>query len=212
VYANVGAHGLSSPHPKRARAESPNGGSSRSSLERKEGSVFSLLANGEGSWSGEDEGDADRDESDRAPSTFGERLRAGKDGEEELSEEEKEKLTEQEVITGEEDEETIFHVRGKLYALCPQNQWKERGTGQLKLNVRRADGSGARLVMRKEAVYTLLLNVPLFQGMKCFPAPDPRYIRFSVIEENKTVHYNLRVSNSKIAQELLDEINANIPP
>lgn len=49
------------------------------------------------------------------------------------------------VITGEEDEETIFHVRGKLYALCPQNQWKERGTGQLRLNVRRADGSGARL-------------------------------------------------------------------
>ena len=49
------------------------------------------------------------------------------------------------VITGEEEEETLLHIRGKLYALCPQNQWKERGTGQLKLNVRRADGSGARL-------------------------------------------------------------------
>lgn len=116
------------------------------------------------------------------------------------------------MITGEEEEETLLHARGKLYSLCPQNQWKERGTGQLKLNVRRADGSGARLglrslsgrfsfadpsslllVMRKEAVYTLLLNVPLFQGMKCFLAQDPRYIRFSVIENNKTVHYNLRV-------------------
>ena len=51
------------------------------------------------------------------------------------------------------------------------------------------------LVMRKEAVYTLLLNVPLFQGMKCFLAQDPRYIRFSVIEENKTMHYNLRVGS-----------------
>ena len=49
------------------------------------------------------------------------------------------------VITGEEEEETLLHVRGKLYALCPQNQWKERGSGQLRLNVRRADGGGARL-------------------------------------------------------------------
>ncbi|KAF8555657.1 hypothetical protein OG21DRAFT_1521612 [Imleria badia] len=219
-YASVGAHAFSAPHPKRARAGSPDGGSSGSSLERKEESVFGIFGNGEASGSGEEEGDLDRDESDRAPSTFGERLRASKDGEEELSEEEKEKLTEQEgkmlsaysVITGEEEEETLLQIRGKLYALCPQNQWKERGSGLLKLNVRRADGSGARLVMRKEAVYALLLNVPLFPGMKCFLAQDPRYIRFSVIEENKTVHYNLRASNAKIAQELLDEINANIPP
>ena len=49
------------------------------------------------------------------------------------------------VQTGEEDEETVYQVRGKLFALSPQNQWKERGTGQLRLNVRRDDGTGARL-------------------------------------------------------------------
>lgn len=49
------------------------------------------------------------------------------------------------VHTGEEDEETVYQVRGKLYALSSQNQWKERGTGTLKLNVRREDGTGARL-------------------------------------------------------------------
>ena len=48
-------------------------------------------------------------------------------------------------------------------------------------------------VMRKEAVYTVLLNATLFKGMRCFPAQDPRYIRFSVIEHNVTTHYNLRV-------------------
>jgi len=48
-------------------------------------------------------------------------------------------------------------------------------------------------VMRKEAVYTVLLNVTLFPGMKCFIAQDPRYIRFSVIEDGTTTHYNLRV-------------------
>ena len=49
------------------------------------------------------------------------------------------------VTTGEEDEETVFQVRGKLYALSDQNHWKERGTGLLKLNVKQTDGSGARL-------------------------------------------------------------------
>jgi len=51
------------------------------------------------------------------------------------------------------------------------------------------------IVMRKEAVYTLLLNVTLFAGMRCFLAQDPRYLRFSVIEDGATVHYNLRVSH-----------------
>jgi RanBP1 domain len=49
------------------------------------------------------------------------------------------------VITGEEDEETLYQVRGKLFSLGSQNQWKERGTGTIKLNVRRYDGNGARL-------------------------------------------------------------------
>jgi Ran-binding protein 3 len=120
---------------------------------------------GDGSGSGEEveEEDDDEQENERPPSTFGERLRAGRDDEEEEPEEEneREKLQEQEgtrfhfldvpmftlvaVVTGEEDEETIHHVRAKLYALCSQNQWKERGTGLLKLNVRRSDGGGARL-------------------------------------------------------------------
>ncbi|KAG2130667.1 uncharacterized protein EDB93DRAFT_1094753 [Suillus bovinus] len=215
-YASGGVQALfAAPHPKRARAESPNGGSSRSSLERTSSTRLNVLDsawNGSADESGSGEEDDD-EENERPPSTFGERLRAGRDDEEDEPDEEKEreKLQEQDVITGEEDEETIHHVRAKLYALCPQNQWKERGTGLLKLNVRRSDGGGARLLMRKEAVYTVILNVTLFSGMKCFIAQDPRYIRLSVIEDGVTIHYNLRVSNAKIAQDLLEEIKSNIP-
>jgi Ran-binding protein 3 len=82
----------------------------------------------------------------------------------------------------------------------------------MKLNVRQLDGTGARLgiasafpseallitnpsVMRKEAVYTLLLNITLFHGMSCALSPqDPRYLRFSAIENGIATHYNLRVS------------------
>lgn len=209
-YASGGTQGFAVPHPKRARAGSPSNGSSRSSLERKESIFFSAPGSNENSTSGEEE-EGEKEESEFAPSSFGERLRSAKDADDSQSDREKEKLTEQEVLTGEEEEETIHQVRGKLYVLCPQNQWKERGTGQLKLNVRRTDGSGARLVMRKEAVYTVILNVTLFPGMKCFIAQDPRYLRFSAIDGGTTVHYNLRVSNAKIAQELLEEIDANLP-
>ena len=50
------------------------------------------------------------------------------------------------VMTGEEDEDTIYSVRGKLFCL-DDNSWKEKGTGLLKLNVKREDGTGARLGM-----------------------------------------------------------------
>lgn len=48
------------------------------------------------------------------------------------------------VITGEEDDYTIHQVRSKLFSL-ENGEWKERGTGVLKLNVRDSDGAGARL-------------------------------------------------------------------
>ncbi|KAF8727517.1 hypothetical protein AX14_007334 [Amanita brunnescens Koide BX004] len=195
-----GVQSFAAPTPKRARAESPNG------LQNGNKSVSPLGGLDDPVDSGGSE------DSDKAP-TFGERLRAEKDDEEETrSDDESSKalLTEQAVMTGEEDEETIHQVRGKLYAL-QGSQWKEKGTGTLKLNVKRADGTGARLVMRKEAVFTLLLNVTLFHGMRCSLAQDPRYLRFSAIENGSAVHYNLRVPNAKIAQELLEEISVNIP-
>ena len=52
-----------------------------------------------------------------------------------------------------------------------------------------------RSVMRKEAVLSILLNAPLFKGMHCSLAQDPRFVRFSIIEGTVMMHYNLRVSH-----------------
>ncbi|KAF7308346.1 Nuclear protein export protein [Mycena chlorophos] len=164
---------------------------------------------GSGNASGAEEEDAGAAE-ERPATTFGEKLRASKD-EEAKQQEEETVFNEQEVTTGEEGEETVHQVRGKLFAL-QEGQWKERGTGLLKINVRRDDGGGARLVMRKEAVYAVLLNVTLFHGMQCVIAQDPRYLRMSVIEEGGATHYNLKVGSAKAAQDLLNEIMANLPP
>ncbi|EIM80369.1 uncharacterized protein STEHIDRAFT_150572 [Stereum hirsutum FP-91666 SS1] len=243
AYAKGGAQGFAIPAAKRARAGSPIGNGSETSLAdpetssaKKEERERSESRNGRKSEEGSDEGvdgdekDKDKNEESRRSesrtregSTFGEKLRAERDSDKEIADGENEDgyvwgegrkkgtLEEKETVTGEEDEETVHHVRGKLYFLTSDNAWKERGTGTLRVNVRRADGRGARLLMRKEAVYAVILNVPLFKGMKCFIAADPRFLRFSVIEEGKTTHYNLRVASAKAASDLLDEINANIP-
>ena len=55
--------------------------------------------------------------------------------------------------TGEEEDDTVFQVRGKLYALSSENAWRERGTGQLRLNVRRSDGRGARLCKSERNIF-----------------------------------------------------------
>ncbi|KAI0794663.1 hypothetical protein C8Q74DRAFT_1366079 [Fomes fomentarius] len=200
AYAAGGAQSFAAPTPRRSPGSVFGESSSGNLMASSSSSVL-------------DSGKEDEDSEKDSGVSFGERLRSSKDKEEEEASDEEKRLnlTEQEVTTGEEEEDSVYQVRGKLFTLSMQNQWKERGTGMLRLNVRREDGGGARLVMRKEAVYTVLLNAPLFKGMRCFLAQDPRYIRFSIIEAGATTHYNLRVSNAKIAQELLDEINARIP-
>ncbi|KAJ7224077.1 hypothetical protein GGX14DRAFT_424117 [Mycena pura] len=202
AYASGGVQGFALPMQK--RAQSPDG-SGASSLERGAATAGGTATNGSTDSGGED---------DDRPATFGEKLRASKDEEEGKSDEEdaKQVLTEQEFTTGEEDEETLHQVRAKLFILVEGSQWKERGTGMLKLNVRRSDGGGARLIMRKEAVYTVLLNVTLFRGMRCTLAQDPRYLRIGVLEGGAATHYNVRVSSAKAAQDLINEINANLPP
>jgi len=166
----------------------------------------------EGSPNGSEKSDEGDESDEKEGMSFSERLRTHKD-DQGSGEDEKPVLTEQEVVTGEEEEETIYQVRGKLFVLSEQNQWSERGTGLLKLNLRRTDGGGARLVMRKDAVYTLLLNAALFKGMKCSYAPqDQRYLRFSTIDKDGgSTHYTLKLANARIAGELLEEITEHIP-
>jgi hypothetical protein len=68
------------------------------------------------------------------------------------------------VLTGEEEDETIHSVRGKLYILSEQNQWKERGSGLLRLNRRRVDRGGARL-----GESSLTFDVPEIHVDRCLP-------------------------------------------
>ncbi|KZT07226.1 uncharacterized protein LAESUDRAFT_725127 [Laetiporus sulphureus 93-53] len=147
------------------------------------------------------------EESSRDATTFGERLRSQKD-EEDSEEKHKQEFTEQEVITGEEDEETIYQCRAKLYALNDEN-WAERGTGQVRINVRRDDPTKARLIMRKDSVYTVLLNTMLVKGMTWTKHElDTRFIRFAAYEKGGLMKYNLRLPTLAQAEDFYMEIEA----
>ena len=62
----------------------------------------------------------------------------------------------EDIRSGEEDEETLFSHRAKLYRFV-NNQWKERGVGDLKILKHKKTGK-VRLLMRRDHVLKLCCN------------------------------------------------------
>ncbi|KAF8705208.1 Ran-binding domain, partial [Rhizoctonia solani] len=113
--------------------------------------------------------------------------------------------------TGEEEDFTVFQTRAKLYTQDEQFAYKERGTGLLKVNVRRSDGEGARIVMRAEGVLRLLLNMALYPGLICELGPDPKFVKVAEITPNERKFHAIKVGSTKLAQELFDHLTENTP-
>ncbi|TYJ53613.1 hypothetical protein B9479_005761 [Cryptococcus floricola] len=145
--------------------------------------------------------------SEEGKKNFGEIL---KDTKEDLGlAKEKVNMQEQDVTTGEEDEDTVFQVRAKLFV--NEKGWKERGIGLLRVNVRRNDGGGARLVMRADGVLRLLLNSKLYKGLN--PTVEGKTVLMTLpnVGENRMAIICLRLSNAKSAEDLADHIHEHIP-
>ncbi|WWC68194.1 uncharacterized protein I206_102117 [Kwoniella pini CBS 10737] len=144
--------------------------------------------------------------SEAGPSSFGDILKEKGDDEDT---EEKVEMQEQDVTTGEEDEETVFQTRTKLYTNEGSAGWKERGVGLLKLNVSRKDGSGARLVMRTDGVHRLILNSKLYSHLTLYP--DGKMVRMTLPEDGKMTIVCFRMSNPKTVDDLCENIEENRP-
>jgi Ran-binding protein 3 len=81
----------------------------------------------------------------------------------------------QSLETGEEDETTDFNSRAKLYNFAAnadgKKEWRERGLGVLRLNVKHVSSDGeekvkARLLMRADGSHRVVLNTPIMKDMK----------------------------------------------
>ena len=110
------------------------------------------------------------------------------------------------VETGEQDEDTIFSNRGKLYRFV-EKKWAERGVGLFKLNIKRRDTvtknekdetvTQPRFVMRTQATHKVILNAPVFKEMKISDLdgkePSGKAAMFSVYVEGKLTPHLLKV-------------------
>ncbi|KAJ7951813.1 Nuclear pore complex protein NUP50A [Quillaja saponaria] len=69
------------------------------------------------------------------------------------------------VETGEENERVVFTADSVLFEFI-DGGWKERGKGELKVNVTTTGTDKARLLMRARGNYRLILNASLYSDMK----------------------------------------------
>lgn len=68
------------------------------------------------------------------------------------------RLAEVETKTGEEDEQALFRMRSKLFRFSKeQNEWKERGTGDVRI-LKHMENKKIRLLMRREKTLKICLN------------------------------------------------------
>ncbi|XP_071686236.1 nuclear pore complex protein NUP50B-like [Rutidosis leptorrhynchoides] len=74
-------------------------------------------------------------------------------------------MQEVQVETGEENEKAVFTADSVLFEFI-DGGWKERGKGELKVNVLTTGTKKARLVMRARGNYRLILNASIFPDMK----------------------------------------------
>lgn len=121
----------------------------------------------------------------------------------------------QEIKTGEEDEESIFSVRAKIFELDLTNMsegWKERGVGPLHLNESIKDPNQVRLVMRSQGLLRVVLNMRitgetvLMKGLEASLSPG-KFLRINSVSEKGTpIQYLLKFGNETTRNELYDKV------
>ncbi|KAK8524955.1 hypothetical protein V6N13_015951 [Hibiscus sabdariffa] len=116
------------------------------------------------------------------------------------------------VETGEENEQVVFSADSVLFEFL-DGAWKERGKGELKVNVSTARTEGARVLMRARGNYRLILNARLYPDMKLTDM-DKRGITFacmnSTSEEKEGLStFALKFKDASIVEEFRAAVTAH---
>ncbi|KAE8709246.1 hypothetical protein F3Y22_tig00110332pilonHSYRG01182 [Hibiscus syriacus] len=117
------------------------------------------------------------------------------------------------VETGEENEKVVFSADSVLFEFI-DGGWKERGKGELKVNVSTTGAERARLLMRARGNYRLILNASLYPDMK-LTNMDKRGITFacmnsSTSEEKEGLStFALKFKDASIVEEFRVSVMAH---
>lgn len=149
----------------------------------------------------------------------------------ETEDKKKTKLQRVTIDDGEAGEATLIQVRGRLYNLDKaSNSWKERGAGNLKINVPRAcvrtedpetalpgtfdatalkdaESKVVRLVMRQDSTHRVILNTAIIPTMKFQEKSSLKatFLLFTAIEDGGAVSVQIKM-NAANAKSFLNEV------
>ncbi|VFQ83846.1 unnamed protein product [Cuscuta campestris] len=112
-------------------------------------------------------------------------------------------MQERSIETGEENEDAVFAADSALFEFI--GGWRERGKGEVKVNVSTDESRKARLVMRSRGNCRLILNANLFPEMK-LTNMDKKGITFACINsacetKDKLVTYALKFKDTSVLEE-----------
>ncbi|KAG6483125.1 nuclear pore complex protein NUP50B-like [Zingiber officinale] len=114
--------------------------------------------------------------------------------------------------TGEENEEAVFTGDAIMFEYM-DGGWKERGKGELRLNVSVSDTEKARLVMRAKGNFRLILNASLYPDMS-LTGMDKKGITFACVNsaadgKDGLTTVAVKFKDSSIVQEFREAVTAH---
>lgn len=127
--------------------------------------------------------------------------------------------------TGEESESTLFSGNGVLFEWSDAaKQWRERGRGEVRVNINTSSGQG-RIVMRQKGNLRVLLNANLWADMVLTLMDGKAGVTFACINhvpttdtseesasgqgDGKLMTYALRISPSDTLDTFINVVNEN---
>ncbi|XP_050233867.1 nuclear pore complex protein NUP50A-like [Mercurialis annua] len=116
------------------------------------------------------------------------------------------------VETGEENEKLVFSADSVLFEFF-NGGWKERGKGELRVNVSTAGTERARLLMRARGNYRLILNASLYPDMK-LANMDKRGVTFACMNSTGETKdglstFALKFKDASVVEEFQSAVAAH---
>jgi len=111
---------------------------------------------------------------------------------------------------GEENEETVFTVKAKLFKLTKtsdKSEWKDLGVGMFRLKKHKENGA-RRALMRNSATGRIIINFRLFASLS--PSLMKTMISFVGHDDGAPASFRIRVKTPESAQELKDALDREV--
>ncbi|KAH7108035.1 hypothetical protein BKA62DRAFT_4476 [Auriculariales sp. MPI-PUGE-AT-0066] len=113
---------------------------------------------------------------------------------------------------GEEDEETVYTTRCKVYKLekskeTDKMEWQDKGVGYIRLKKHKESGK-RRVLLRNSGSGHVQLNFTVFKSLK--PKAEKSFVSFVIVEENGPVSIRIKVKTAADAKELQDAIQNEV--